>query len=468
MTRRLVVIGNGMAATRLVQRLVERDPARFAITVVGDEPHPAYNRIQLSPLLAGEKTAAQIPLLPAEWYTRHGVCLRSGEAVDEVDIQQRRLRIAETWLPWDELVFATGSRPFIPPLPGIDRPQVMPFRTLADVERILAIPGPAVVIGGGVLGVEAAAALRRHGGEVTLLHRGSGLMAPLTDAFAADELRQQLEARGIRCVLECRIAAIDADGVRLADGRVFRAARVVLATGVQPDSRLAAQSGVLCQRGIVVDRQMASSLPGISAIGECCEIDGQTWGLVAPCLRQAEVLADRLCGAPGEGFVWQDAGTRLKVTGIELFSAGEQQAGEQDDIYTSWDPIDRHYRRLLLRDGRLRGVLLMGDCTAAAALTARLESDEPATVDWLFDPSSTQPQAAGIMTMTKPVLVLVGHGMVGHHFLEQCVSRNLHQQYRIVVFGEERYPAYDRVHLSEYFAGRSAESLSLAAGDFFI
>ncbi|STT04485.1 putative nitrite reductase [Klebsiella pneumoniae] len=127
-------------------------------------------------------------------------------------------------------------------------------------------------------------------------------MAPLTDAFAADELRQQLEARGIRCVLACRIAAIDADGVRLADGRVFRAARVVLATGVQPDSRLAAQSGVLCQRGIVVDRQMASSLPGISAIGECCEIDGQTWGLVAPCLRQAEVLADRLCGAPGEGF----------------------------------------------------------------------------------------------------------------------------------------------------------------------
>jgi nitrite reductase (NADH) large subunit len=179
------------------------------------------------------------------------------------------------------------------------------------------------------------------------------------------------------------------------------------------------------------------------------------------------VLADRLCGAPGEGFVWQDAGTRLKVTGIELFSAGEQQAGEQDDIYTSWDPIDRHYRRLLLRDGRLRGVLLMGDCTAAAALTARLESDEPATADWLFDPSSTQPQAAGIMTMTKPVLVLVGHGMVGHHFLEQCVSRNLHQQYRIVVFGEERYAAYDRVHLSEYFAGRSAESLSLVADDFF-
>ncbi len=195
-------------------------------------------------------------------------------------------------------------------------------------------------------------------------------MAPLTDAFAADELRQQLEARGIRCVLECRIAAIDADGVRLADGRVFRAARVVLATGVQPDSRLAAQSGVLCQRGIVVDRQMASSLPGISAIGECCEIDGQT-GAGGSLPASGRGAGGSPVRRPGEGFVWQDAGTRLKVTGIELFSAGEQQAGEQDDIYTSWDPIDRHYRRLLLRDGRLRGVLLMGDCTAAAALTAR-------------------------------------------------------------------------------------------------
>lgn len=248
MTRRLVVIGNGMAATRLVQRLVERDPARFAITVVGDEPHPAYNRIQLSPLLAGEKRRR-----------RSRCCRRSGIPGTgcACGLARRSMKsifsnggcASRKRLPWDELVFATGSRSFIPPLPGIDRPQVMPFRTTADVERILAIPGPAVVIGGGVLGVEAAAALRRHGGEVTLLHRGSGLMAPLTDAFAADELRQQLEARGIRCVLECHIAAIDADGVRLADGRVFRAARVVLATGVQPDSRLAAQSGVLCQRG---------------------------------------------------------------------------------------------------------------------------------------------------------------------------------------------------------------------------
>ncbi len=198
------------------------------------------------------------------------------------------------------------------------------------------------------------------------------------------------------------IAAIDADGVRLADGRVFRAPP----SGAGYRRAARQPSGGAVRRavpaGIVVDRQMASSLPGISAIGECCEIDGQTWGLVAPRLRQAEVLADRLCGAPGEGFVWQDAGTRLKVTGIELFSAGEQQAGEQDDIYTSWDPIDRHYRRLLLRDGRLRGVLLMGDCypPPRSPRAWKAMSLSPWTGFLIF---STQPQAAGIMTMTKPV-----------------------------------------------------------------
>ncbi|EML2246496.1 nitrite reductase large subunit NirB [Klebsiella aerogenes] len=467
MMRRLVIIGNGMAATRLAEKLAARAQGRFIITLIGDEPQPAYNRIQLSPVLGGEKTAAQIQLLPTEWYAQHGVRVRLGEAVSEVDVAGRRLRVGGDWLVWDELVFATGSQPFIPSLPGIERPQVFAFRTLADVKDILAVPGPAVVIGGGVLGVEVAAALRRHGGEVTLLHRGSGLMEPLTDAFAAEQLKQQLEARGIHCELESRIAAIDEQHVRLEDGRAFAASRVVLATGVRPDIRLAARSGVACQRGIIVDRRMATSLPGISAIGECCEIDGQTWGLVAPCLRQADVLVERLCGVPGEEFSWQDGGTRLKVTGIEFFSAGEQRAGEQDQIYSSWDPIDRHYRRLLIRDGRLHGVLLLGDCQQAAPLTAQLGSDRSPSAEWLFDPSITQPRAAGKMTMTKPVLVLVGHGMVGHHFLEQCVSRNLHQQYRIVVFGEERYAAYDRVHLSEYFAGRSAESLSLVEGDFF-
>ncbi len=248
MTRRLVVIGNGMAATRLVQRLVERDPARFAITVVGDEPHPAYNRIQLSPLLAGEKR-----------HRRSRCCRRSGTPGTGCVCG-----LARRWMKWmlrnggcaSLTPGCRGTSWFSPPARG---PLSRRCRALI-VRRLCpsALGGRGTYSGdtrpgggdwrwgSGRGGGGGAASPRR---EVTLLHRGSGLMAPLIDAFAADELRQQLEARGIRCVLECRIAAIDADGVQLADGRVFRAARVVLATGVQPNSRLAAQSGVLCQQG---------------------------------------------------------------------------------------------------------------------------------------------------------------------------------------------------------------------------
>lgn len=465
MKRQLVIIGNGIAATRLAQTLVARGGGRFQITIIGDEPYQAYNRIQLSPVLGGEKTLEQTQLLPAEWYAQHGVTVLTGEAVLAVDTEARTLRTTQGEYGWDELIFATGSQALIPPLSGVELPHVYPFRTFADVSRILASGGPAVVIGGGVLGVEAAAALRRHGDNVTLLHRGAWLMEPQTDAFAGQQLQQQLTERGIVCVTGCAIAAIREHEVVLEDGRAFAANRVVLATGVRPNIALAQRSGMSCRRGIVVDRQLATALPGISALGECCEIDGETWGLVAPCLRQAEVLAERLCGTPGEDFTWQESGTRLKVTGIELFSAGDLRAAEQDQQWTSWDPLARHYRRLLVRHGILRGVLLFGDCQHAAPLTAQLGASAP--TDWLFDPSSTQPRAAGQITMTKPVLVLIGHGMVGHHFLEQCVSRNLHQQFRIVVFGEERYAAYDRVHLSEYFAGRSAQSLSLVEGDFF-
>ncbi|MFK3707117.1 nitrite reductase large subunit NirB [Klebsiella sp. NPDC088457] len=465
MKRHLVIIGNGMAATRLAETLVARGEGRFQITIIGDEPYPAYNRIQLSPVLGGEKTLDQTLLLPARWYQQHDVTVRLGESAREVDVEARTLRTTRGELRWDELIFATGSQAFIPPLPGAELPHVYGFRTFSDVAAILATGGPAVVIGGGVLGVEAAAALQRQGDKVTLLHRGGWLMEQQTDEFAGQQLRQQLAERGIECVTGCTIAAIREHDVVLEDGRTFAARRVVLATGVRPHIQLAQRSGIACRRGIIVDRQMATALPGISAIGECCEIDGQTWGLVAPCLRQAEVLAGRLCGTPDEDFSWQDSGTRLKVTGIALFSAGELQATERDELWTSWDPLAHHYRRLLVRDGKLRGVLLFGDCANAAPLTAQLGANAP--TDWLFDPSSTQPRAAGQPTMTKPTLVLVGHGMVGHHFLEQCVSRNLHQQFRIVVFGEERYAAYDRVHLSEYFAGRSAASLSLVEGDFF-
>ncbi|WP_368301429.1 nitrite reductase large subunit NirB [Kluyvera sichuanensis] len=465
--RRLVMIGNGMAATRLAEMLVTSAPGAFAITLIGDEPHPAYSRIQLSPVLGGEKDFNQTLLQPAQWYHDHHIMLCLGETVQAVDVQARRVTTTQRELEWDELVFTCGSQAFLPPLPGIDLPHVFAFRTLADVEAILATPGDAAVIGGGVLGVEAAAALRLRGDNVTLVHRSERLMEQQLDEMAGELLTQRLAERGIDCELSASIAQITPNAVVLNTGRVIPATRVVMATGVRPNIALAQRAGIPCQRGIVVNRQLETGIPGVSAIGECCEIDGQTFGLVAPCMQQADVLAARLCGNPRADFHWQDRGTRLKVTGIDLFSAGRVQPLDGDSQWSSYDPQTGHYRRLLVANGQLAGVLLLGDCTSAAAFTDLLHTVQPAQASWIFDPFTTQPSAAGTQTMTKPTLAVVGHGMVGHHFLEQCVSHQLHEQYQIVVLGEERYAAYDRVHLSEYFAGRSAQSLSMVAGDFF-
>jgi len=464
---RLVIIGNGLAATRLIESLTDRAPGRYAITVIGDEQMPAYNRIQLSPVLGGEKEAAAIRLHDEAWYQQRGVTVLSGERVLAVECAARMLRTDKRLMGWDELVFATGSQPFVPPIPGSGLPHVFTFRTLDDVNAILATPGPAVVLGGGVLGVEAAAALQRHGDNVTLVHRGPWLMEQQLDQQAGLLLEQALAERGIGCELNSGLTAIAADSVTLSDRRTLAATRVVLATGVTPNIALAQACGVPCGRGIRVDDEMRSALSGISAIGECCEIDGQTWGLVAPCLAQAGILAARLAGESVTPFTLMQTGMRLKVTGVELFSVGDITARENDAVWTSWDPLTHHYRRLLVRNGTLAGVLLMGECRSAATLTDLLATSEPAQADWLFDRFTTQPQVAGQNAMTKPTLIVVGHGMVGHHFLEDCVNRGLHQQYQIVVFGEERYAAYDRVHLSEYFAGRSADSLSMVAGDFF-
>ncbi|BCG09678.1 nitrite reductase large subunit NirB [Buttiauxella agrestis] len=469
MMRRLIVIGNGMSAIRLVEQIVAQAAGRFAITVFGEEPVLSYNRILLSPVLAGEKPAQATQLHDAAWYVSHGIEMLTGEAVLEVDTQRQTVRSDSRTLEYDELVFATGSYPFIPPIDGHQQPHVHGFRTLADVDAILGGEGHVVVLGGGLLGVEAAAALCARGISVTLIHRQPWLMDIQLNLQAGALLAEHLAQRGICCQLNCGIKRITAQSVVLDTGEVIPAGRVIIATGVKPNIRLAQQAGIYCQRGITVDAQLRSTTPCVSALGECCEIDGQTWGLVAPCLQQADVLAARLCGSALNDFHYQDRGTRLKVSGIPLFSAGDIRSQPDTRVLTAFDPITRHYRCLHLRDGKLVGALLMGDITPANTLTDILLSAAPVTPDVLFDEyhSDEQPLAAGNDDMTKATLVVIGHGMVGHHFLEQCVAQKLHHSHHIVVFGEERHPAYDRVHLSEYFAGRSAQSLSMVQGDFF-
>lgn len=464
---RLVIIGNGMAATRLIESLSERAPGRYAITVIGEEPELAYNRIQLPSVLGRDKSAAATRLHEAAWYRERGVTVVTGERVTAVDASARTLRAGEHHLVWDELVFATGSTPVVPPLPGSEGANVFTFRTLRDAAALMAARGPAVVLGGGVLGVEAAAALKTLCDNVTLIHRGDWLMEKQLDAQAGLLLEQALEQQGIRCRLGVSIREIGPERVWLSDNTSLPAGRVLLATGVAPNVALARDCGLACHRGILVDSLMRTSLAHISAIGECCELEGETVGLVAPCLAQADRLAARLAGDPPVLTAPPAAGMRLKVPGVALFCAGDVTAQPQDAVWTSLDAQTGHYRRLLVRHGQLAGVLLMGDCRSAATFTDLLAQPVPADADWLFDRFTTQPRVAGQNAMTKSTLVVVGHGMVSHHFLEDCVRRDLHKQYQIVVFGEERHAAYDRVHLSEYFAGRSAESLSMVEGDFF-
>ncbi|MGJ8522821.1 Nitric oxide reductase FlRd-NAD(+) reductase [Carnimonas sp. R-84981] len=486
----LIVIGNGMAGARLIEQLCEKAPGRFRIVVIGEEPQPAYNRIMLTPVLSGEEHFAGIVTHDTDWYRRHGVTLLKGTAVTAICRQAQSVTVGDRTLHYDHLVIATGSRSVMPSLPGAASSGIHGFRTQQDVDAILATSypkQPVVVIGGGVLGIEAAAALALRNMRVTLVNRSRHLMSQQLDSYAAQLLHDSLVARGVQVLTEATPATYlaDSDGqvraVMLDDGRTIAAERVVVAAGIQPNIALAQAAGLACEHGIVVNDALQTSDPRIFAIGECCQLGTLTPGLVAPCWQQAERLATQLAGMPPSSIEQHHVALRLKVTGLNLFCAGELNACEGDQVHTSFDPFDHHYRRLLIRDNQLRGVLLWGDISDGAHYLSCLNNTQPPPSQAsLFGPENADsaeskaiknaPILANKMrgtAMSKPVLAMVGHGMVGHHFLQQLVERELHLTYQIVVFAEETSPAYDRVHLSELFSGRTAESLTMVEEGFF-
>ncbi len=488
----LLVIGNGMAGVRLVERVCQLAPNRYRIVVLGEEPQTAYNRIMLTPVLAGEKDFADIITHAPSWYESHNVTFFNDCRVTDVMPEWRQVACGTQLFDYHHLVFATGSRPFIPTLPGSHLGGIHGFRTQQDVDDILStqrVHQPAVVIGGGVLGIEAAAALQLRGMKVTLVHRGARLMDQQLDEQAAQRLQKLLEQRGIQILLSAEADAYSGNtqgqvcDVILKDGRTLAAERVVVAAGVRPEIALAQRAGLWCERGVMVDAQMRTSDACISAIGECCQLGEMTFGLVAPCWQQAQILACRLADVVAEPYTAITLPLRLKVTGIELFCAGELNGtadGGRYQVQKSWDPLAGHYRRLLLCDNQLKGVLLLGDATQGPQYLSQLDIPAlPSALPSVFNPDGGNAktsddkkiqlpqQVTRSKTMSKPVLVVAGHGMVGHHFLQQLVERNLHQQYQVIVFAEESTPAYDRVHLSEFFSGRTAESLSMVEAGFF-
>jgi len=365
----LVVIGNGMAGMRTVEELLKLDPAMYRITVFGAEPHGNYNRILLSPVLAGEKTVDDIMLHTRDWYAANDITLHAGDPVVRID-RKRRFVHAQSGLavPYDRLLIATGSRPFIVPVPGHDLPGVIGFRDLHDVDTMLGAArkgGRAVVIGGGLLGLEAANGLLRQGMDVSVVHVTGSLMNQQLDPPAADLLRAALERKGLRILLNRQTASIHGgervEGVRFADGENIPADLVVMAAGVRPNVELAKSAGLHVERAIVVDDTLQTYDPRVYAVGECVQHRRSTFGLVAPIWDQARVCAAHLAGSGHRRYVQQATATKLKVTGVDLYSAGDIVGLEGSEDLVLRDRRGGVYKRLVVTGKRLSGVVLYGD-----------------------------------------------------------------------------------------------------------
>jgi nitrite reductase (NADH) large subunit len=366
----LVIIGNGMAAARLCEELASRALGRYAIAVIGEEPRLAYNRILLSSVLAGEVPANDIALKPARWWRDRGVTLCYGAAVTAVDIATRTVALADgKTLAFAKLVFATGSRPIRLPVIGGDLHGVVSFRDLADVASISrAARGGAhvVVIGGGLLGIEAACGLKKAGATVTLVHLMDHLMERQLDARAAAMLKRAIEAKGINVLLEVATARFIGDGhveaVELKDGRVLAADSVVVAVGIKPNAEVAAAAQLAVNRGIVVDDHLLTNVADVFAIGECAEHHGVCYGLVEPANEQARVLAERLAGRDVRYGGSLNA-ANLKVSGVEVFSAGDFLGAPGTESIVLADAGLGTYRKLVIAGRRLAGAVLYGDTT---------------------------------------------------------------------------------------------------------
>ncbi len=368
MGMKLVVIGAGMASGRAMEHLLEANNELYDITLFGSEPRGNYNRIMLSPVLSGEKTYEEIVTHNGEWYESHGVDCRFGETVLGIDRMRKTVISEKGETPYDKLLIATGSSPFIIPVAGRDLPGVLAYRDLSDVNRMLQIvekpAAKAVVIGGGLLGLEAAAGLKARGADVTVIHLMGHLMERQLDDSAGRLLQRELESRGIDVLCSASTKEIRGDGkveqVVLEDGRTIDADMVVMAVGIRPNFGLAQAAGLKYNRGLLVNDEMKTDDPEVFAIGECVEHRGDCYGLVAPLYDMARVAARNLLGFH-ERFQGVETSTKLKVTGVDLFSAGDFADGPGREEIVFRDASKGVYKRLVIENDRIIGVVMYGD-----------------------------------------------------------------------------------------------------------
>jgi nitrite reductase (NADH) large subunit len=364
----LVIVGNGMAAARLVDELAKGALGRYAIAVIGDEPRLAYNRVLLSSVLAGETASHDIELKSASWWRDRGVTLKYGSTATEIDVGRRELKIAgEESIAFSKLVLATGSTPLRLNVPGAELAGAHTFRDSRDVDLLLTLASQkkrVVVVGGGLLGLEAAYGLAKAGAPVTLLHLMDRLMERQLDAPAAELLKSLVERKGIKVLLNANTARLHGEsrieGVELTDGRRIDADAVIFAAGIRPNVALAKDAGISVNRGIVVDDSLQTGAPDIFALGECAEHRGICYGLVEPAYEQARVLARHLAGA-SVAYGGSVVATNLKVSGVSVFSAGDFIGADGAETIVLSDARGGTYKKLVVAEGRLAGAVLVGD-----------------------------------------------------------------------------------------------------------
>ncbi len=376
MKKKLLLIGNGMAGVNVIEHVVKLDRERFDITIIGKEPHPNYNRILLSSVLTGETKLDDIILNDWNWYQEHNISLHTGTTVTGID-PEKRVVYTDTGLTeaYDELILATGSLPFMLPIPGADKEGVIAFRDIKDCETMMETAKSyknAVVIGGGLLGLEAARGLINLGMNATVVHICDAIMERQLDPTASRMLQRALEQQGMTFLLEKQTAEILGDervtGVQFADGSSVPADLVVMAAGIRPNTSLAKESGIEVNRGIVVNDYLQTSAPHIYAVGECAEHRGVVYGLVAPLWEQGAVLAKQLCGVPTSPYEGSVVATKLKISGVDVFSAGEfvdQPDTRAVRIHDEWKDV---YKKVLVRDNKIIGGVLFGDISENARL----------------------------------------------------------------------------------------------------
>ncbi|MED1470739.1 nitrite reductase large subunit NirB [Bacillus salipaludis] len=366
---KLVVVGNGMAGVRCIEEIIKLAPNQFEITIFGSEPHVNYNRILLSSVLQGRESIHEIILNEREWYAEHQIQLFTGETVKKIDKEKHVVKTDQNReISYDHLILATGSVPFLLPISGADKKGVFTFRTIEDCKRIMEASkrcNKAIVIGGGVLGLEAARGLLNLGMDVHVVHNGSFLMERQLDQTASKMLQKALEEQGMKFLFEKETNEIvgksGVEGVRFKDGTEIEADIVVMAVGVRPNVQLARESGIATNRGILVNNFLETSEPKIYSLGECAEHCGIVYGLVKPLFEQGKVLAKRICGQPTNGYVGSILSTQLKISDVKVFSVGNFSETEASKSITLYDGPGGDYKRLVFQDEKLIGAVLFGD-----------------------------------------------------------------------------------------------------------